>query len=272
MLLLAKSTWSSVRLLLALGAIGLLAWQSHVTQASPTSRVGVAIADEPYPLTAITGVPQLALNDDNVKYVGELTGEGFARLKVLAEGRQITSLTIASGGGEVSLSIDFGNWVFDNQLDVIVERACLSSCANYIFPAGRRKIIRPGAVVAWHGSARQRNFQTERQLRARIREEHRRMNRRVTGEEVRRDAEQMMSYMTVVQEKERAFYERIGVDEYVTRIGNERYGARGFYFLSVEDMERFGIRNVSAPEDYTRTNLRELNSRMPVPIVYVKLR
>jgi hypothetical protein len=62
------------------------------------------------------------------------------------------------------------------------------------------------------------------------------------------------------------------VDEYVTRIGNEVYGLRGFYYLSVEDMARFGIRDVSAPEDYTRMDLAALEKRSGRRISYLKLK
>lgn len=40
-------------------------------------------------------------------------------------------------------------------LTLVVEGICLSSCANYVFTAAPRKIIRANAVVGWHGSAQQ---------------------------------------------------------------------------------------------------------------------
>jgi hypothetical protein len=236
------------------------------------SKLFITSSDGLYPIKAIAGNPRITVNDANVKYVGELTTEGFSQLRALTSDKQLQSLTIASGGGEVSISIDFGVWVFVNKLDVIVEKACLSSCANYVFPAGRKKIILPGAVVAWHGSILQRNFQTESQLREQIKNSYKRMKKRVSEAEIERDVKQMMSDMAVIKEKQKAFYQKIGVNEYVTRIGNEEYGARGFYFLSVEDMEKFGIMNVTAPQNYPKTDLSELNSLIPVPIVYIKLR
>lgn len=81
-----------------------------------------------------------------------------------------------------------------------------------------------------------------------------------------------MSELLLLREKQAAFYHRIGVDEYVTRIGQEEYGAKGFYFLSVEDMKRFGITDVTAPDDYPNTDLTELKRRIKVPLVYVKLK
>ena len=51
-----------------------------------------------------------------------------------------------------------GEWVFDHQLDVIVDELCFSSCANYIFTAGKNKIIGKDAIVGWHGSEQQDLF------------------------------------------------------------------------------------------------------------------
>ena len=48
-----------------------------------------------------------------------------------------------------------GEWVFDHDIDVIVEELCFSSCANYIFTAGNNKTIEAEAIVGWHGSHHQ---------------------------------------------------------------------------------------------------------------------
>ena len=39
------------------------------------------------------------------------------------------------------------------EVDVVVDGVCLSSCANYLFTAGRHKTIRNG-VVGFHGNTR----------------------------------------------------------------------------------------------------------------------
>ena len=90
-----------------------------------------------------------------LRYRGPLTEDGLDALRTLARGRETGVLEIDSAGGEIVAGMEFGLWVHDLGLDVRVNRACLSSCANYVFPAGRNKVIAPGAVVAWHGSARQ---------------------------------------------------------------------------------------------------------------------
>jgi len=64
----------------------------------------------------------------------------------------VTRLVITSGGGLVDAALDLAEAVHARHLDVEVPSTCLSSCANYVFPAGRRKLLaRPGAV-RWHGT------------------------------------------------------------------------------------------------------------------------
>jgi hypothetical protein len=225
-----------------------------------------------YQKTQTTDNPEITIQGETVRYSGELTIEGLSRLKELTSNKKITSLTIKSGGGEISTGIDFGNWVFDNHLDVIVDQGCFSSCANYVFPAGKKKTILPGAVVAWHGDASQKSFQTEAGARKEIERSYRRKKRQVSAEQEEKDLQSFMAYLAAVKEKQATFYQKIGVNEYVTRIGQEKYGARGFYFLSVEDMSKFGITNVTAPADYPKTDVRELKKRIKDPLVYIKVK
>lgn len=158
-------------------------------------------------------------------YIGELNAEGLAKLKAADDGAAHT-LRIGSGGGEVGVGMDFGEWVHARKLDVIVVDYCLSSCANYVFPAGRRKSIPPGSVVAWHGSAHQRDLPQQ-----------------IASLPVDRQAIYREN-LARMRAKEDAFFQRIGVSECIARIGIERLGTRGLYTMSVHDMRRFGIDNI----------------------------
>lgn len=209
---------------------------------------------------------------NRLRYRGEITEEGLAALKSIANGSGISLLEIDSAGGEIVVGMDFGLWVYERGFNVAVNRACLSSCANYVFPAGRHKTIEPGAVVAWHGSARQAGLLE--QMHASVEEEIAgralpRAKREVAIAQARRANE---AYLAAAIVKQGEFFHRIGVDEYIALVGNEVYGVRGFFYLSVEDMARFGIDKVSAPEDYTRMEPRALARRVGFPVTYVKLK
>ena len=239
--------------------------------AACTARTGLPDAAEGAASANVGDGIIVTRRDEQVKYVGEMTDAGFAALERLTRGRKIQTLVVDSAGGEILTSMDFGDWVANRKVDVVVERLCLSSCANYIFPAARTKLIEPGAVVAWHGSARQRDLLVE--LNQTIDERVDKL--RLSAAEKERKREQMRrataDYLRGAQLRQDAFFRRIGVDEYVSRIGNEEYYVGGLYYLSVEDMARFGITNVRAPPDYEQTDLSALTRETHLPITYLKL-
>ncbi|MDD9812518.1 MAG: hypothetical protein OXU71_12600 [Gammaproteobacteria bacterium] len=88
-------------------------------------------------------------------YTGEVNAAGFDALSALAESEAVQTLSVDSLGGEVFWGMKIGELVFARGWDVRVRGICFSSCANYLFPAGKRKIIAAGGIVGWHGSARQ---------------------------------------------------------------------------------------------------------------------
>lgn len=90
-------------------------------------------------------------------FMGQTSIENLEALKHVAEERpeSLKTLIVSSGGGDPLGGIEFGKFIRDNQLEVVVRDACLSSCANYIFPAAKKKIVEKDAVVGWHGGALQ---------------------------------------------------------------------------------------------------------------------
>lgn len=218
---------------------------------------------------------EIRLADRTVLFTGQITDRNVERFLEMVDDRQLTLLVIASGGGEINAGMTMGEWVFDHGLDVVVDRMCMSSCANYIFTAGRGKTIRPGAIVAWHGNVLQSFDDQEAEVRAAVMEAYHRLPEaerakadpdRLIEENVR----QMQRYMARSKEKQAAFFEKIGVDEYICRIGNERYGAEDFFVLSVQDMARFGVHHVQAPQDYTATDLTPFR-RTGKSVVFIEL-
>lgn len=95
-----------------------------------------------------------------VHYDGRITQASVAAVRMLLEADgSLKELAIRSGGGDVEAGLALGGLVRDRGLDVrVVGDVCMSSCANYVFPAGRRKIVESGALVIWHGSMIQKNL------------------------------------------------------------------------------------------------------------------
>ncbi|NMP16900.1 hypothetical protein [Thalassotalea sp. Y01] len=100
-----------------------------------------------------------AQDKKQLSYTGPLTLEDVEAALRLVGDRPIESLSISSVGGFTDAGMRLGYWVFNNQISVTVRDICASSCANYVFTAAKRRIIRPNTVIAWHGGALQNDWE-----------------------------------------------------------------------------------------------------------------
>ncbi|MEX0617778.1 MAG: ATP-dependent Clp protease proteolytic subunit [Pseudohongiellaceae bacterium] len=189
------------------------------------------------------------LDEDNqLVYSGPLEEEATAELFSLYDSAAVkpTMLVISSAGGDVQLGLDIGEWVHGNKLDVKVDQGCASSCANYIFTAGRNKYLHEHSVLVWHGGALQAGL-GEQSIRAGYGE---------TWQEW--------------QEREARFFARIGVNPAITVYGQDKYTFLDYawafvrgrkiagFDYSVDDMEKFGVSKVQLVDD--EWNWREYNN------------
>jgi hypothetical protein len=117
-------------------------------------------------LPAVADPPVVEVRGDTVYYTGgfkEATSGVFeAAVSGIRRG-QVTRLVVRSGGGDTVAGRKVGSWVRDMGLVVEVDQICFSSCADYVFPAGRARVIRAGAFVGWHGNERQMQILAARQ-------------------------------------------------------------------------------------------------------------
>lgn len=60
-------------------------------------------------------------------------------------------LIVRSEGGVTKTALLMAELIQDNHLDVTVRDYCVSSCANYLFVAGNKKVVERNSFVAWHG-------------------------------------------------------------------------------------------------------------------------
>lgn len=172
-------------------------------------------------------------------YRGEINAENNDRLFDSVRDRAIRRLLIDSPGGEVIAGIALGRWISRNAIDVVVEHQCLSSCANYVFPAGRRKIIGRNAVVAWHG-----NYHHLQATGLWVDDIESRMAR--TGEDRDSARARVERQMQDLVRREREFFRAIGVDQRLCWVGKmPPYSAPDYFTMSADDMLRFGVRSVT---------------------------
>ena len=141
-----------------------------------------------------------------------------------------TTLAITSQGGEVHSGLDLGEWIHEKGINVEVVKGCASSCANYVFLAGKKKILHKDSVLIWHGNS----YQSD-------------MNEKV------KDGEE---YAVIWRKREDEFYKSIGIDAKIAYWGLndisffERLMSLiqfspiiGFDY-SIQDMEKLGVTNI----------------------------
>ena len=158
---------------------------------------------------------------DAIVYRGAITQQGNALVEALLADEGIEWLRITSVGGEVNLGMDLGDLVRGHGLNVEVVDYCASSCANYVFPAGRRKLLPADSVVVWHGSAIQSGIGALANIDFAPMEAH--LGRTLSDEEKLAAAEEMglTAYFDGLTRRQAEFYAAIGVDERVTVFGQE---------------------------------------------------
>ncbi|MGY0650794.1 hypothetical protein ACW7GZ_02820 [Luteimonas sp. A537] len=196
---------------------------------------------------AATEPATVRVSGERLHFVGGIDLDAVARVRGLLEASpQVREVVVNSVGGDVEAGMHFGNMINARGLDVRVSGdVCLSSCANYVFPAGRRKTIESGTLVLWHGSLIQDGLfgsfdlsRAEAQLGRPLSAFERWQVRRFTR-----------AWLREAQEMQARFYERLGVDPRITVIGQQQ-GCRCDWTLSITDMAAMGVVDVSAPDDY----------------------
>ncbi len=215
--------------------------------------------------------------ENNILYIKDgATGVGIEDAKKITEDpafQNVDRVIITSGGGRILAALIIANWIHDKKLDVEIQKLCASSCANYIFPAGRKKTIADGAMLIWHGGAFQSNFVMD-----------------VDGYEKSFVAQELSAYpnentffaskdsihyqnLKVEQSLEASFYRGIGVNPALPTVGQRAGADLPPWTLSIEDMEKLSITNIQYPVGYgTDEYLKKWIARAkpPTPVRLLK--
>ncbi|MFY7863511.1 hypothetical protein [Roseateles sp.] len=226
-----------------------LVWSAMPLQASSDTSVASITAK----LEALRAAERLADDEPvRVERRGHVLGvAGPVSTKMLTALRMelarggVSTLAIKSNGGDVEAGQAIGHLIHEARLVVIVDEYCISSCANYIFTAGSRRVIPDGAYVVWHGNSFQKDGR-----------EFDRCGRTVSTldglpwlpaeiEERRRDA----AGVARRQAEDVRFFRTIRVDEYIARAGQEPKNF-GNFTMPVSSMQRLGLSAIDAPSDY----------------------
>ena len=209
--------WHVIAVSLALLLLGASCTNPAPIQArGPTAPESIEAPDpleEPPPAT-------LSIEGSTVVIVGPLDIGFYERFLSAVRDREdeITTLRINSGGGITDEGIKLGAWMAERNIDVVVDQLCFSSCANYIFTAGRNKTIMADSIVGWHGSEQQDEHIarglgiTVEELHAREYDEHASEWGETPTQEGRENfVEVVLSGRPAAVREEQAFLDKIGV-------------------------------------------------------------
>ncbi|WP_018624287.1 hypothetical protein [Kangiella aquimarina] len=167
---------------------------------------------------------------NTLNYVGSINEHANLRLFNLYLQSKVkpTKLKISSLGGNAMEGLRLGNWVFDNKLDVIIDKVCASSCANYVFPAGKTKYLHKHSALIWHGNSYQEDI-NEHYL----------------------DGKQ---HAVKYREEENAFNKKVNIHPMLAEYGHKEFTFWNFlyryfketvgYDYSISDMQKFGLTNI----------------------------
>ena len=258
-------SWNMIAASVALLLVGVSCSSPAATQApEPIATEPIEAPGPPEEADRAT----LTIEGSTVVMGGGIDVGFYEQFLAVVRGREdeITTLRVNSGGGVTDEGIKLGAWIFEHNVDVVVDGLCFSSCANYIFTAGRNKTIMADSIVGWHGSEQQ--------------DEHIARGLGITAEELlgreydmsasdwgetpspegrRSFVEETLADRPAAVREERAFLERIGVsvdalvygflpDQFEGYYVNASEQVTGWTF-SIEDMASFGIDNVTYAGD-----------------------
>jgi len=95
---------------------------------------------------------QIILVDHTLCFKGMIKPQ--SELVRVLKAAEVSDLVINSSGGYAEPALDAALIIYQKGIDVYVDGMCGSSCANYIFLAGRYKYSTKNSIIFWHGSPR----------------------------------------------------------------------------------------------------------------------
>lgn len=188
---------------------------------------------------------------DTVYYTGNMSKASSATFDAAVAGitrGQITRIVMNSGGGDTVAGRHIGRWVKSMGVVVEVDTICFSSCADYVFPAGRARVIRADAFVGWHGNERQFAVLAARRGVSLADELRKFAPKELSPEQQAAFVREVGETLEITQKDEADFYAQLGLNDAfaVCAVGDElekRFGFTGRkgWGFSIDDMAMLGL-------------------------------
>lgn len=84
-------------------------------------------------------------------FTGDIDADTAGRAETLLADRGLAAMVVTSDGGEVTAALRLARALRARGLLLVVKGQCISSCANFLFPAARTKAVAPEGLVIFHG-------------------------------------------------------------------------------------------------------------------------
>ncbi len=102
---------------------------------------------------AIGASAQSPASGAEIPLTGHINAEMAARLHPLLNDGKPHTLRVNSSGGDDLPTLALAQDIRRNRATLVVDGVCAGACANYLFVAAARRIVQPGALVIFGGSA-----------------------------------------------------------------------------------------------------------------------
>ncbi len=127
--------------------------------------------------------------------------------------------------------MSIGDYIYKNGLSVDVRSVCASACANYIFPAGKKKYLDKDSYLLWHGGING----PEKEI-------------KISGG-ISKSNFFSLQEVKKLKSDDVEFYRRIGVSIKVSfcpqlKVDYKDKFPEKWFSYSPEDMGKFGIKNI----------------------------
>lgn len=210
----------------------------------------------------------VSLDDNKIIYQGALTKEANNQVFELYKknSTNISWISIKSVGGEVNTGLDLAEFINQNGLNIEVTEYCLSSCANYVFPAADEKSISTHALIGFHGGTTGMAAGMVDYINTLPKSE--------------REAKQKWfdEYGAKTFAREADFYKEIDVNQKITTLGQsdayKKYETVGDYvgwYYSIGDLNKLGVQNISViTPPWTFKQLSEKSKFFKVDVIMFK--
>lgn len=102
-------------------------------------------------LASCAAVAGIRIAGSALCFTGDIDTDTTGRAERLLADRGLAAMVVTSDGGEVTAALRLARALRARGLLLVVKGQCISSCANFLFPAARTKAVAPEGLVIFHG-------------------------------------------------------------------------------------------------------------------------